>query len=176
MRVVECEANAKCWKYVPPSPRDLRVHSPCRCRVPTCRGARAVGWRHCWMHWRRYWGLGPDKCTSGGAVFPPNLDRGHPPGVRLAVGAPCPQQWEVPRVGTPAAPRRCRQLGYTDRRGRVVPRRKQLGKQPDEAMPSSRGDARAAERARTGGAKTAPRRDQRISEQNRMRLPVDFRG
>jgi hypothetical protein len=38
---------------------------------------------------------------------------------------------------------------------RVVPRRKQLGKQPDEAMPSSRGDARAAERARTGGAKIA---------------------
>jgi hypothetical protein len=34
---------------------------------------------------------------------------------------------------------------------RVVPRRKQLGKQPDEAMPISRGDARAAERARTGG-------------------------
>jgi hypothetical protein len=39
---------------------------------------------------------------------------------------------------------------------RVVPRRKQLGKQPDEAMPSSRGGARAAERARTGGAKIAP--------------------
>jgi hypothetical protein len=35
-------------------------------------------------------------------------------------------------------------------------RRKQLGKQPDEAMLSSRGDARAAKRARTGGAKTAP--------------------
>jgi hypothetical protein len=42
-------------------------------------------------------------------------------------------------------------------------------------LPSSRGDARAAERARTGGAKTAPRRDQRTSEQNRMRLAVDFR-
>jgi hypothetical protein len=41
---------------------------------------------------------------------------------------------------------------------RVVHRRKQLGKQPDEAMPSSRGDARAAERARTGGAKMALRR------------------
>jgi hypothetical protein len=43
-------------------------------------------------------------------------------------------------------------MGYTRRGSRVVPRRKQLGKQPDEAMPSSRGDARAAERARTGGA------------------------
>jgi hypothetical protein len=42
----------------------------------------------------------------------------------------------------------------------VVPRSKQLGKQPDEAMLSSRGDARAAERARTGGAKTAPGRGQ----------------
>jgi hypothetical protein len=31
----------------------------------------------------------------------------------------------------------------------------QLGKQPDEAMSSSRGDARAAKRARTGGAKIA---------------------
>jgi hypothetical protein len=29
------------------------------------------------------------------------------------------------------------------------------GKQPDEAMPSSRGDTRAAEQARTGGAKMA---------------------
>jgi hypothetical protein len=43
-----------------------------------------------------------------------------------------------------------------------VPRRKQLGKQPDEAMPSSRGDSRAAERARTGGAKIALRRGQRV--------------
>jgi hypothetical protein len=51
-----------------------------------------------------------------------------------------------------------------------VPRREQLGKQPDEAMPSSRGDAWAAERARTGGAKTAPRRDQRISELDRCAL------
>jgi hypothetical protein len=34
-------------------------------------------------------------------------------------------------------------------------RRRQLGTQPDEAMSSSRGDARAAERARTGGAKIA---------------------
>jgi hypothetical protein len=34
-------------------------------------------------------------------------------------------------------------------------RSKQLGKQPDEAMSSSRGDARAAKRARTGGAKIA---------------------
>jgi hypothetical protein len=40
----------------------------------------------------------------------------------------------------------------------------QAAKQPDEAMPSSRGGARAAERARTGGAKTAPRRGQRTSE------------
>jgi hypothetical protein len=47
-------------------------------------------------------------------------------------------------------------MGYTRTGSRVVPRSKQLGKQPDEAMPSSRGDARAAERARTGGAKTAP--------------------
>jgi hypothetical protein len=46
--------------------------------------------------------------------------------------------------------------GTGDRRSRVVPRNKQLGKQPDEAMPGSRGDARTAERARTGGAKTAP--------------------
>jgi hypothetical protein len=38
---------------------------------------------------------------------------------------------------------------------RVVPRRKQLCKQPDEAMSSSRGDARAAERARKGGANMA---------------------
>jgi hypothetical protein len=58
-------------------------------------------------------------------------------------------------------------MGYTRTGSRVVPRRKQLGKQPDEAMPSSRGDARAAERARTGGAKRAPRRDQRVSEQDR---------
>jgi hypothetical protein len=64
------------------------------------------------------------------------------------------------------------QIGYT-RGSRVVPRRKQLGKKPDEAMPSSRGDVRAAERARTGGAKTAPRRDQRIStplEKKRVRF------
>jgi hypothetical protein len=61
-------------------------------------------------------------------------------------------------------------MGYTRTGSRVVPRRKQLGKQPDEAMPSSRGDARAAKRARTGGAKTAPRRDQRISEQDRCAL------
>jgi hypothetical protein len=40
-----------------------------------------------------------------------------------------------------------------------VEQSKQLGKQSDEAMPSSRGDARADKRARTGGAKTgAPRR------------------
>ena len=45
-----------------------------------------------------------------------------------------------------------------------MPRRKQLGKHPDEAMPSSRGDARAAKRARTGGAKTAPGRGQRTSK------------
>jgi hypothetical protein len=56
-------------------------------------------------------------------------------------------------------------MGYT-RTSRVVPRRKQLGKQSDEAMPSSRGDARVAERARKGVAKTAPRRDQGISEQD----------
>jgi hypothetical protein len=85
----------------------------------------------------------------------------------------CPQ-WEVPRVGTPAP--EVQAIG-AHRRGRVgVPRRKQLDKQPDEAMPSSRGDARAAERARTGGAKTASRRGQRISEQDRMRLTADFRG
>jgi hypothetical protein len=41
------------------------------------------------------------------------------------------------------------------RRGDVE-QSKRLGKQPDEAMSSSRGDARAAKRARTGGAKTAP--------------------
>jgi hypothetical protein len=40
-------------------------------------------------------------------------------------------------------------------RSRVVPRSKQLGKQSDEAMSSSRGDARAAKRARTGGAEIA---------------------
>jgi hypothetical protein len=33
-----------------------------------------------------------------------------------------------------------------------MPSRYRGGKQPDEAMPSSRGDARAAKRARTGGA------------------------
>jgi hypothetical protein len=75
----------------------------------------------------------------------------------------------VPRVGTPApevhAGRRWGTQTDRDRESGVVPRRKQLGKQPDEAMPSSRGDARTAERARTGGVKTAPRRDQRISEQ-----------
>jgi hypothetical protein len=60
-------------------------------------------------------------------------------------------------------------MGYT-RGSRVVPRRKQLGKKPDEALPSRRGDARAAERARTGGAKTARRRDQRISELDRCVL------
>jgi hypothetical protein len=44
-------------------------------------------------------------------------------------------------------------MGYARTGSRVAPRRKQLGKQPDEAMPSIRGDARAAERgARTGGA------------------------
>jgi hypothetical protein len=37
-------------------------------------------------------------------------------------------------------------------------------------MPSSRGDARAAERARTEGTTTAPRRDQRISELDRCAL------
>jgi hypothetical protein len=56
-----------------------------------------------------------------------------------------------------------------------VPRRKQLGKQPDEAMPSSRGDARAAERARTGGTKTAPRQDQQILEQDQCVLRQIFR-
>jgi hypothetical protein len=40
------------------------------------------------------------------------------------------------------------------RRGDVE-QSKQLGKQPDEAVSSSRGDARAAKRARTGGAKIA---------------------
>jgi hypothetical protein len=49
-----------------------------------------------------------------------------------------------------------------------VPRSKQLGKQPDEAMSSSRGDARAAKRARTGGAKTAPRQDQRVCLKNKI--------
>jgi hypothetical protein len=47
---------------------------------------------------------------------------------------------------------------------------RQLGKQPDEPMSSSRGDARATKRARTGGAKTAPREDQRILEQNQCVL------
>jgi hypothetical protein len=37
-----------------------------------------------------------------------------------------------------------------------VEQSKRLGKQPDEAMLSSRGDARAGKRARTGGAKIAP--------------------
>jgi hypothetical protein len=60
----------------------------------------------------------------------------------------CPQ-WEVPRVGTPA-PGRCRQLGYTGEAEWC----------PDA---SSQGDARAAERAHTGGAKTAACRGQRIS-------------
>jgi hypothetical protein len=40
------------------------------------------------------------------------------------------------------------------RRGDVE-QSKRLGKQPGEAMSSSRGDARAAKRARTGGAKMA---------------------
>jgi hypothetical protein len=55
-----------------------------------------------------------------------------------------------------------------------VPRSKQLGKQPDE-MSSSRGDARAAKRARTGGAKTAPRQGQRVLEQNQCVLRQGFR-
>jgi hypothetical protein len=50
------------------------------------------------------------------------------------------------------------------RRGRVAPRIKQLGKQLRRCQAGQhRGDARAAERARTGGAKTAPCRGQRIS-------------
>jgi hypothetical protein len=68
---------------------------------------------------------------------------------------------------------------------RVVPRHKQLGKQPDEAMPSrskqlgmqpdeamsiSRGDARAAKRARTVGAKTAPQQDQRVLQREQCVL------
>jgi hypothetical protein len=43
-------------------------------------------------------------------------------------------------------------MGHTRTGSRVVPRRKQLGKHPDEAMPSSRGDARAGRRAGGGGA------------------------
>jgi hypothetical protein len=58
---------------------------------------------------------------------------------------------------------------------RVVPRRKQLGRHPDEAMSSSRGDARAAKQARTGGAKTAPRQDQRVLEQDQCVLRQIFR-
>ena len=65
-------------------------------------------------------------------------------------------------------------MGYTRTGSRVVPRSKQLGKQPDEAMSSSRGDARAAKRARTGGAKTAPRQDQRILEQDQCVLRQVF--
>jgi hypothetical protein len=38
----------------------------------------------------------------------------------------------------------------------VVPRRKQLGKQPDEAMPSSRGGARAAESGRAQEGRRQP--------------------
>jgi hypothetical protein len=58
-----------------------------------------------------------------------------------------------------------------------VEQSKQLGKQPDEAMSISRDDARAAKRARTGGAKTAPQQDQRILLTTRtVRLTADFQG
>jgi hypothetical protein len=61
----------------------------------------------------------------------------------------------------------------------VVPRRKQLGKEPDEAMPSSRGDARTAERARTGADRRGEDSPPPSSEDLRtrpVRLTADFRG
>jgi hypothetical protein len=63
-------------------------------------------------------------------------------------------QWEVPRVGTPAPEVQATGVHRTQAR-----RPSGAPTQAAEAMPSrssSRGDARAAERARTGGAKTAP--------------------
>jgi hypothetical protein len=61
------------------------------------------------------------------------------------------------------AHRRGHEARWPASRWYVVPRSRQPRQQAAEAMPSSRGDARAAERARTGGAKIAPRRGQRIS-------------
>jgi hypothetical protein len=66
----------------------------------------------------------------------------------------CPQ-WEVSRVGTSATPAPghlggARNCWGTQARSSSAP------KPAAEAMPSSRGDARAAKRARAGGAKTAP--------------------
>jgi hypothetical protein len=58
----------------------------------------------------------------------------------------CPQ-WEVPRVGTPAP--EVQATGVHRRGARVAPRRKQLGKQPGEAVPSSRGGA-VAEKGNPG--------------------------
>jgi hypothetical protein len=75
-------------------------------------------------------------------------------------GCGCPQ-WEVPRVGTPAPD--VQRMGYTStawgtqvvQESSGAPTQEQPGEQPGEAMPSSREDARAAERARTGGANIA---------------------
>jgi hypothetical protein len=61
--------------------------------------------------------------------------------VRSTAVAGAPSQWEVPRVGAPAP--EVQATGAVHRRGRVVPRRKQLGKQEMAARA-------ATERARTG--------------------------
>jgi hypothetical protein len=87
------------------------------------------------------------------------------------VGAPCPQ-WEVPWVGTPAPGEHlgagswevCMQLVHTGARPSGAT------KQAAEVMPSSQGDARAADRTRTrtqGGGE-----DPRV----RLRLALAFWG
>jgi hypothetical protein len=71
---------------------------------------------------------------------------------------------------------RSKQLGKQAARRGDVEQSKQLGKQPGEAMSSSRGDARAAKRARTGtgGAKTAPPTRSTDLTTKSVRLVVDF--
>jgi hypothetical protein len=71
----------------------------------------------------------------------------------------------VPHKQMPAkqVPRRCQADA------KQMPSRCRGDKQPDEAMPSSRGGSRAAKRARTGGAKIAPWRLTRSTDLDPIR-------
>jgi hypothetical protein len=60
---------------------------------------------------------------------------------------PAASQWWCPESDAKQVPRRCQADA------KQMPSRCRGDKQPDEAVPSSQGDARAAKRARTGGAK-----------------------
>jgi hypothetical protein len=78
----------------------------------------------------------------------------------------CPQ-WEVPRVGTPAPTRRrCRQLGYTGEAEWCPDASSWTSSQTRRCQATEEMRGPPSGRAQEG--RRQPRRDQRISERNRM--------